>query len=129
MANNGSKFESLALLLASGSNIKTASQKVGYSVRQGYRISASHKMKNRVSQLRASITQEAIGVLNAAAAEAAATLREMLDASHTPKDRMIAAKTILTSLAPLSEWGELRERLDELEGRLLSRSTLHDGSR
>jgi hypothetical protein len=115
MANNGSKFESMALLLASGSSIKAASQSVGVSVRQGYRIAASDKMKNRVSQLRSEITAQAVGIITRGATAAAATLVSLLNEAHEPSTRLNASKALLNALTPLSELGELRSRIDALE--------------
>jgi hypothetical protein len=117
MANNGSKFESMALLLASGSSIKAASQSVGVSVRQGYRIAASDKMKNRVSQLRSEITAQAVGIITRGATAAASTLVSLLDEANEPSTRLNASKTILNALAPISELAELRARLDQLEAK------------
>jgi hypothetical protein len=120
MANNGSKFESMALLLASGSSIKAASQTVGVSVRQGYRIAASSKMRARIGELRSQITNEAVGRLTQGATKAADTLVELLGEANEPSTRLNASKTILNALAPLTELNELRSRLDELEKQRVS---------
>ena len=117
MANNGSKFESMALLLASGSSIKAASQTVGVSVRQGYRIASSDKMRSRVNEIRSEITREAVGQLTQGATAAAATLVSLLNEAYEPSTRLNASKAILNSLAPLSELAELRSRLDALEAK------------
>ena len=119
MANNG-RFEAMALALASGSSIKAASQKAGLSVRQGYRISASFRMRSRVGELRSLITNEAVGLITTAAARAAATLAELLDEANEPSVRLNASKAILNALAPLTELNELRSRLDELEKQRVS---------
>jgi transposase-like protein len=116
MANSG-KFENLALLLASGSSIKNASQQLGIGARTAYRISASDKMKNRVSQLRTEVASSTVGVLTLAASEAAAALRELLDSSNPPAVRLNSAKAVLASLSAISELGELRARIDALESK------------
>jgi hypothetical protein len=117
MANNGSKFESMALLLASGSSIKAASQSVGVSVRQGYRIASSDKMRSRIGELRSQITNEAVGLITTAATQASSTLRSLLDESNPPAVRLNAAKAVLASLSAISELGELRARIDALESK------------
>ena len=116
MANSG-RFESLALLLASGSSIKAASQSVGVSVRQGYRIAASSKMRSRIGELRSQITNEAVGRLTQGATKAADTLIELLGEANEPSTRLNAAKAILAALQPISELGELRKRIDALESK------------
>ena len=116
MASNG-RFESMALALASGSSIKAASQSVGVSVRQGYRIASTDKMRSRVNEIRSEITREAVGQLTLGATKAAATLVSLLDEAHEPSTRLNASKAILNALAPLSELAELRSRLDALEAK------------
>jgi hypothetical protein len=114
MATNG-KFESLALLLASGTSVKSASVQLGIGSRTAYRIASSDKMRNRVNQLRSEITREAVGVLTLGATKAASTLVALLDEANEPSTRLNASKAILNALAPISELAELRDRLDRLE--------------
>ena len=114
MATSG-KFESLALLLASGSSIKAASQQLGIGSRTAYRIAASDKMKTRVASIRSEVASSTVGTLTLAASEAASTLRSLLDASNPPMVRLNACKSILASLSAISELGELRARIDALE--------------
>jgi hypothetical protein len=116
MAGNG-RFESMALALATGSSIKAASQSVGISVRQGYRIASSDKMRSRIGELRSQITNEAVGLITTAATKAAATLVSLLDEANEPSTRLNASKTILNALAPISELAELRARIDQLEAK------------
>ena len=116
MASNG-RFEALALALASGSSIKAASQSVGVSVRQGYRIASSHKMRSRIGELRSQITNEAVGLITTAATKAAATLASLLDEANEPSVRLNAAKATLNALQPISELNELRARIDALESK------------
>jgi hypothetical protein len=117
MASSGSsgRFEAMALALATGSSIKNASQSVGISVRQGYRIASSHKMRSRVNEIRSEITREAVGQLTLGATKAASTLVSLLDEANEPSTRLNASKALLNALAPISELAELRDRLDRLE--------------
>jgi transposase-like protein len=114
MAASG-KFESLALLLASGSSIKAAAVQLGIGSRTAYRIASSDKMKTRVASIRTEIASGTVGTLTLAASEAAAALRELLDSSNAPAVRLNACKAVLASLSAISELGELRSRLDALE--------------
>ena len=116
MASSG-KFESLALLLASGTSIKSAAVQLGIGARTAYRIASSDKMKTRVASIRTEVASSTVGTLTLAASEAASTLRELLDASNPPAVRLNSAKSILASLASISELGELRARIDALESK------------
>jgi hypothetical protein len=74
-------------------------------------------MKTRVASIRTEVASSTVGVLTLAASEAAAALRELLDASNPPAVRLNSAKCILTSLSSISELGELRARIDRLEAK------------
>jgi hypothetical protein len=114
MASSG-RFEALALAIATGCTIKKAAQQLGIGQRTAYRIAATDRMKTRVCQLRTQITSEALGTLTTAATAAANTLSQLLGESFEPSTRLNAAKAILGALAPLSEFAELRQRIDALE--------------
>lgn len=114
MSTNG-KFESMALSVATGASVKAAAQSAGCSARQGYRYSSQPEFRVRVAELRSEITSGAVGVLTAGASQAASVLVELLDVSQEPSIRLQACKAILASLAPISELGELRARLDAIE--------------
>jgi hypothetical protein len=116
MAASG-KFENLALLLASGTSVKNAAVQLGIGSRTAYRIAASDKMKTRVASIRTEVASGTVGTLTLAASEAAAALRELLDASNPPMVRLNACKSILASLSAISELGELRARIDALESK------------
>lgn len=116
MASNG-RFEALALLLASGTSVKAASQQLGIGARTAYRIASSDKMKTRVASIRSEVASSTVGTLTQAASEAASTLRELLDPSNPPMVRLNSAKSILAALQPISELGELRKRIDALEAK------------
>ena len=108
------KAELLAVAVASGQAIKDAAEDCGYSVSRAYHVSASVEFKSRVAEIRQTVLDGAVGRLNAAAARAVDALVAVLD-SGEDKDRITAAKTVLSLLGPISELGELRARLDRLE--------------
>ena len=114
-ADNGKFMELLAVAVAGGQTVKAAAESCSCSERQGYRISATPEFKSRVSAIRAEMTSQAVGELSAAASEAVTTIRELLASTNEPSVRLNAAKAILNALGPLSELGELRERLAALE--------------
>ena len=115
MAKNGKFLESLALRVAAGKTIAAAAEEIGCSTSHGYTLSASAEFRQRVSEIRAAMTDAAVGELTAGAAEAVATLRELLGKEFDPSIRMNAAKALLTQLGPVSEANEIRQRLSELE--------------
>ena len=108
------KAELLAVAVASGQAIKDAAEDCGFSVSRAYHVSASVDFKCRVSEIRQQVLDGAVGRLNAAATRAVDALIAVLD-SGEDKDRITAAKTVLSLLGPISELGELRARLDRLE--------------
>lgn len=115
MAGNGRFFEILAVAVAGGKSVKAAAESCGCGERQAYRVSGTKEFKARVSELRSEMTNNAVGELSAAASEAVACIRELLASTNEPTVRLAAAKSILNSLAPISEFGELRSRIDRLE--------------
>jgi len=111
-----SKFaEPMAIAVAAGSSIKAAAEAVRCSTQTAYNISATSEFRSRVSEIRSELTTAAVGRLTAAASEAVDTLRSLLDAANEPSVRLNAAKAILANLGPISEHGELRQRIDAIE--------------
>jgi hypothetical protein len=108
-------FESLAISVAGGLSIRDASTKIGCGVSTGYNISCNPAFRIRVSEIRSEAVQGAVGRLSVISSRAVDTLAELLGPENDARDRLTAAKTILSVLVPMSEFAELRERLDRLE--------------
>lgn len=108
-------FEALAVAVAGGQSIKAASSTVGCAVQTAYHVSADPMFRSRVSEIRSEITTQAVGRLADSAALAVDTLRELLDASNEPSIRLNASKAILAALPSMTEFGELRARIDAIE--------------
>jgi len=108
-------FEPLSVSVAGGSSIRAAAVTVGCSEQTAYNLSASQEFRQRVFELRASMTAEAVGRLTACCSEAVTTLQELLSSTNEPAVRLNAAKAILNTLGPLSEANEIRQRLMALE--------------
>ena len=119
MTKQSQFFESLALSVATGSTVRIASTEAKCSESQGYRICRSVEFRQRVFELRSEITCQAVGRLSSVALQAVDTLAELLGKQNEPRDRLAAAKSILSALAPLSEFGELRQRITDLESNSL----------
>jgi hypothetical protein len=114
-ADSGRFTELLAVAVAAGQTIRAAAESCGCSERQGYRISATAEFKRRVSEIRTAALDAATGEITSAVTVAVATIKELLSSTNEPSVRLNAAKAILNALGPLSELGELRQRIAELE--------------
>ena len=79
-------------------------------------MSGSDEFKAEVNRLKTDAINAAVGVLSSAASKAAQTMVDLLSEDHEPKDRLAAARLILSNLQPMAEHNELRQRLDKLEG-------------
>ncbi len=111
-----SKFvELLAVKVAGGSSIKKAAMDIGCSNQTAYNISNTAEFRSRVSEIRSQSISDAVGGLTIAASQAVDTLTQLLREGNPPVIRLNASKAILASLAPLSELGELRSRIDKIE--------------
>ena len=112
MATDGKFFELLAGQSAAGKTIKGGASAIGCSERQAYRISAMPEFRHRVAELRTEALNAATGEITAATVQAVRKLVALLD---EPNSALGAAKAILVHVAPLTELGELRQRIDSLE--------------
>lgn len=109
--------ELLAAKVASGSKIKDAAKDAGLTVDSAYQVSRTKAFKLRVSEIQTEALNATIGTLGEASAEAVEVLRGCLT-EESPAIRVNAAKAILSTVVPLSENLQLRERLEEIEQRL-----------
>ena len=112
--------ELLALAIAQGMQIKDAASEANLSASRAYVIAREESFRQRVSEIRQTVLDGAVGKLNEAVSKAVETLVAVLDADGE-RDRVAAAKAILSALGPISELGELRARLDRLEGSTVRR--------
>ena len=116
MAKNGKFYELLALDIAAGSSVNDAATTAGCSLTHAYHISADPSFRVRVGEIRSEAVSASVGKLSNAACRAVDVLVEILS-SPKDKDRLPAAKALLSALGPISELGELRKRLDALESK------------
>ena len=112
MAGNGRFSELLAISVAAGKSVKAGAAELNCSERHAYRLAATADFRTMVSEIRTAAISAACGELTSAAVLAVRKLVALLD---DPQFGLQAAKAILASVAPLSELGELRSRLDALE--------------
>jgi hypothetical protein len=114
-ADSGEKWHPLAFFVANGKTIKDATEELGIPERTAYRYSGLPEFKRRVSEIRTEALDAATGEITAAATVAVATIRELLGSTNEPSVRLNAAKAIINAMKPLSELGELRQRIAALE--------------
>ncbi len=113
-AGNGKFFELIAVAVAGGATVKAAAESCGCSETQAYRVTGTPDFRLRVSVLRAAALDAAVGEITSATVLAVRRLVSLLDDPHAGVQ---ASKAILAHVAPLSELGEIRRRLDDLESR------------
>lgn len=111
----------LAASVAAGMTIRSAAQAAKCSESNAYAISRTPEFRQRVSEIRSEAVAAAVGVLSDAASQAALTLVSLLGEQNDPKDRLAAARLILANLAPISEHGELRQRINDMESQTVLR--------
>lgn len=114
-ADSGEKWHPMAWMVANGKTIKDASEELGIPERTAYRYSGSPEFKRRVSEIRTEILDAATGRITSAASVAVATVLELLGSTNEPSVRLNASKAIINAVRPLSELGELRQRIAALE--------------
>ena len=112
MAKNGKFLEPLALHVAGGKSIADAAAEIGCSLSHGYTLSSSPEFRQRVSEIRSAALDSAVGEITSACVLAVRKLVELLNDPHSAVQ---AAKAILVHVAPLTDLGEVRSRLDALE--------------
>jgi uncharacterized Zn finger protein len=108
--------EHAALLLASGSTVEAAAEKVEVTTRTIYNWLCVDEYKTYVDQLRIAMLSEALGVLTAAATSSARTMVELLTDEES-SIRLRASQAILDTIGKLREHIEFDRRISALEGR------------
>ena len=106
--------DALALHLAAGKSTRDAAALAGVSERTAHRRRADPGFRAMVNRLRSDLIEDALGILSAAAIEAAATLRTLLLAD-SEAIRLAAARAVLDGLMKAREHITLTEQLDRLE--------------
>ena len=111
-ADSGEKWHPLAFLVAGGMTIKDAAVELNIPDRTAYRYASLPEFRRSVGQLRSAALDASVGAITSATTMAVTKLVELLD---DPQFGLQAAKALLANVSPLSELGELRERLAALE--------------
>jgi len=115
MAKNSRFLQILATHAAAGMSIRDAAKAAKCSERQAYTMAASSEFKIVVASIRDAALTQAVGTLSDAAVKAAKTLVELLGPDNEARDRLTAARLILSNLGPIAEHGELRARIAAIE--------------
>ena len=106
----------LAVLLASGRNVRDAADDLGLSESTAFRRLRDPRFVRQLAEARAELWDSSLGLLADASSEAVNTLRELLD-SELDSVRLAAAKTILDLGTKLRESCDFHSRLLILEDR------------
>ena len=114
-------LEILAASVAAGSSIRDAAKMAGCSESNAYALSGSDEFRNEVARIRDAALTQAVGKLSDAAVKAATTLVELLGPENEAKDRLTAARLILSNLGPVTDLGELRDRIARIESQQFPR--------
>lgn len=110
------KQEGVAVSMASGRSIEdsaTDNQCGAATIKKWLREQPA--FKQRIRELRAEMTERALGILLEGMAEAATTLRQLLKSKSEAMQHK-AAESLLTHGAQMSALSELQERVARLEG-------------
>jgi hypothetical protein len=108
--------DELALLVASGLTIRQAAKQLGISEATAYRRSERSDFKQKVAEIRSEALSASVGRLSALVADAVTALEAILR-NGSDRDRLAASRIILSSVSPMMELSELRQRIDALESR------------
>lgn len=111
-------LDELAYAVAAGAKIADAAEQLGRSARSAYALSRTNEFRRRVSEIRSEALQAVIGRLSGYGEDAIATMHRLMGPEGPPAVQLNAAKAIIGAIAPLTELGELRGRMEELERRL-----------
>jgi len=93
----------------------------GCSESSAYALSGSDEFRAEVARIRDAALTQAVGKLSDAAVKAATTLVELLGPDNEAKDRLTAARLILSNLGPVTDLGELRDRISKIESQQFPR--------
>ena len=114
--NNDRFLLTIAIHVAAGKSIRDAAAAAECSESTAYRLASTAEFRGEVARIRDEALSRAVGVLNDAATKASETLVEILGSDYETKDRIAAARLILSNIAPVTELGEIRNRISKLEG-------------
>ena len=113
------KQEAAAVALASGCSLQKTAARAGVGETTLKRwLAEQPALRQRVRELRALLTDRAVGKLAAAMTAAARTLRQLCLESKSETVRLKAADSLLTHGAQLSALAELQAEVEELKSNL-----------
>jgi transposase len=108
--------DELAALVASGCTIREAAKRLEIGEATAYRRSEKPQFRQRVNELRAASLAASVGKITSLVDESLDVVRSILQ-NGSDRDKLAASKIVLSSVGPLSELAELRQRITALETR------------
>jgi hypothetical protein len=127
MAHQG-KHTGLILALAAGASAAAAARKSGCSRATVFRCLQKPKFRRAVAQARGQVLGRATAMLAQTSTLAVRSLRKLLEDENASVRRM-AARSVLDSLARLTDQTDIEERLSELEAALLEEKETKKGEK
>lgn len=118
----------LILALARGERIERAAKLAGVSARTVYRRLADPTFRGEVSRRRDLLIGSAVGKLADVAAEAVEVLAKLMRSAKSEAVKLQAARAILAHVRPIGEYGEVTDRLEEVEQELERQNGHHPRS-
>ena len=115
MPSRKSYDEQLALAIASGLSVDEASAKLGVPRTSAFRRWRDPAVKQRVTQLRQQMSDQAIGLLTEALCEAVTTLKRLMRDGETDSIKLKAASQLLETGLRAVALTELERRIADLE--------------
>jgi transposase len=106
--------DAFIIAYASGTSLREAARTAGISESTAYRRLKDPAFRRRISEIRTSFLNQAVGLLCEDATKAVSTLKELLSA-RSESVRLSAARAILELGPKLREQTELEERITALE--------------
>lgn len=118
------RWEELAALIAAGHTMVGAAKALGVSEQTAFgdRRKAGEAFYGRVSELRTEKIRQATGLLAESVEDAITSLRTLSKDAARDSDKIAACKALLANLMPMSENLELRQRLHDLERRIMEQA-------
>jgi hypothetical protein len=111
---NHSSEAILITSLAGGASVREAAVVAGVSERTAHRRWSDPNFRQQVNAAWSEIVRQAVGKFGDASTQAAAVLRELLNADSDTV-RLSAARSILDHTVRLSEFASIEQRLNNLE--------------
>src|SRR4051794_29207472 len=108
----------LAVAIASGRPVSRWAKEKGIPERTAYMWSSLDEVKRQVKEIRARLTDEAVGRLISLSGGAVVVIGKLASGAESEAVKLQAARAILGELVAISSYAELRREIDDIKARL-----------